>query len=176
MLGTLDGDPMAGMVSPPLLGSCGVLPLTIISTYVIPLFRAERTKVICFPSFPHNRVPDIVRHLSNVIVRAKHEVFLSTNYWAAGDPAMMIANALRDLSDRVGKRGGDKVVVKIIYDRGNLKQVTRYSSQFFIFIFYSHALARNRYSTITRLYHKKRIVAKPCNSLSQKRSLTSIYK
>jgi hypothetical protein len=81
-------------------------------------------------TLPHS-VPDIVRHMANVIARAEHEVFLSTNYWLAGEPSFMISNALRELSKRAGERG-KKAVVKIIYDRGNIKQV-RHTLPLFLF-------------------------------------------
>lgn len=100
MLGTLDPDPLGGMCSPPLLGSCGVVPLSIVAP-----------------------LPDLVRHMANVIVRAEKEVFLATNYWVASDASRFITNALKELSRRVGERGGEKVVVKVLYDRGNAKQV-----------------------------------------------------
>ena len=88
-----------GTCSPPLMGACGVVPLTIISV-----------------------LPDICRHMSNCIVRAEKEVFLATNYWQASDVSKFITNALKELSQRAGARG-EKVVVKIMYDRGNAKQV-----------------------------------------------------
>ncbi|KAL8714381.1 MAG: hypothetical protein Q9220_001714 [cf. Caloplaca sp. 1 TL-2023] len=95
----LDADPMAGMTSLPLLGSSGTVPLTIIGP-----------------------LPDICRHMSNCIARAEKEVFLATNYWKASDASLLITNGLKELSDRAGKRGS-KAVVKIMYDRGNVKQV-----------------------------------------------------
>jgi phosphatidylserine/phosphatidylglycerophosphate/cardiolipin synthase-like enzyme len=93
-------DPMAGMVSPPLLSSYGVVPLTIIAP-----------------------LSDIVRHMSNCIVRAKKEVFLATNFWINSESSKLITDAFRELSRRVGERGGEKVIVKVLYDRGNVKQV-----------------------------------------------------
>ncbi|KAI9776650.1 MAG: hypothetical protein M1839_009456 [Geoglossum umbratile] len=100
VLSALEDDPLAGMVSPPLMGSCGVLPLTVIST-----------------------VPDIARHMANCIARATSEVYFATNFWAYGDNTTLITNALRELSRRAGERGQkQKIVVKVIYDRGNIKQ------------------------------------------------------
>jgi hypothetical protein len=98
VLCTLDRNPMLGMCSPSLLGSSGVCPLTIIST-----------------------IPDICRHMSNVIVRAEKEVFLATNFWMHSEPSRMITNALRELSRKAVSRQ-KRVVVKIIYDRGSFKQ------------------------------------------------------
>jgi hypothetical protein len=96
---SLEHNPLAGLASPSLMGSHGVVPLTIIST-----------------------LPDINRHTANCIVRAQKEVFLATNFWIYSDASLIITNALRELSKRAGERG-DKVVVKIIYDRGSMKQV-----------------------------------------------------
>ncbi|OTA79958.1 hypothetical protein M434DRAFT_401971 [Hypoxylon sp. CO27-5] len=96
---TLDHNLECGMVSPSLMGSSGTMPLTIISV-----------------------IPDIMRHMSNLIVRAEKEVFLATNFWQNGVASKYITNAIRELSRRVGERG-TKIVMKIIYDRGSPKQV-----------------------------------------------------
>ena len=96
---SLEHDPLAGMVSPSLMGSNGVLPVTVIAP-----------------------VPDICRHMANLIVRAEKEVFLATNFWIASGAARIITDAIKELSRRAGERG-ERVVVKIMYDRGNIKQV-----------------------------------------------------
>ncbi|KAF2015791.1 phospholipase D active site motif protein [Aaosphaeria arxii CBS 175.79] len=96
---SLEHDPLAGMISPSLMGSHGILPLTIIAP-----------------------LPEIVRHMSNLIARAQKEVFLATNYWIASDASRYITDALVELSNRARARG-EKVVVKIMYDRGSAKQV-----------------------------------------------------
>ncbi|KAI4121966.1 MAG: hypothetical protein LQ338_006063 [Usnochroma carphineum] len=93
------GNPLAGVTSPPLVGSSGVVPLTIIGP-----------------------LPDICRHMSNCIARAEKEVFLATNYWKASDAATLITNGLKELSRRAGEKG-TKAIVKIMYDRGSAKQV-----------------------------------------------------
>lgn len=87
------------MVSPSLLGSCGVAPLTIIST-----------------------IPDIARHMANVIARAEKEVFLATNYWQDSVASRYLTNAMRELNRRAGERG-ERVVFKVMYDRGSPKQL-----------------------------------------------------
>ncbi|KAI0050745.1 hypothetical protein FA95DRAFT_1535710 [Auriscalpium vulgare] len=103
VLTTLDSDPLAGLVSPSLLASSGVIPLSIVSV-----------------------IPDIMRHYADLIVRAEHEVFLATNYWEPSHSAAIVADSIRELSKRVGTRGdGRRVVVKLMYDRGNLKQVVK---------------------------------------------------
>ncbi|KAI1106634.1 IQ calmodulin-binding motif protein [Jackrogersella minutella] len=96
---TLDDDLACGMVSPSLMGSSGTMPLSITSV-----------------------VPDIMRHMSNLIVRAEKEVFLATNFWQNGVASKYITTAIRELSRRAGERG-TKIVMKIIYDRGSLKQL-----------------------------------------------------
>ncbi|KAI9867737.1 MAG: hypothetical protein M1813_008537 [Trichoglossum hirsutum] len=61
--------------------------------------------------------------MANCIVRATTAVFLATNFWAYGDNTTSITNALCELSGRAGRRGQQrKIVVKPIYDRGNIKQ------------------------------------------------------
>ncbi|KAL2262262.1 hypothetical protein VTK26DRAFT_1944 [Humicola hyalothermophila] len=96
---TLDQDPHRAIVSPPLIGSYGFMPLTIISV-----------------------MPDIVRHMSNVIVRAQDEVFLATNYWENSVASKYITNAIRELDRRAALKG-TKIVLKILYDRGSQKQL-----------------------------------------------------
>ncbi|KAI1409171.1 IQ calmodulin-binding motif protein [Hypoxylon sp. FL1857] len=96
---TLDHNLECGMVSPSLMGSSGTMLLTIISV-----------------------IPDIMRHMSNLIVRAEKEVFLATNFWQNGIASKYITNAIKELSRRAGERG-TKIVMKIIYDRGSPKQV-----------------------------------------------------
>ncbi|BCS24462.1 IQ calmodulin-binding motif protein [Aspergillus puulaauensis] len=98
-LAALGRNPLGGVVSPPLMGSHGVLPLTIVAP-----------------------LPDLCRHMANCIVRAEKEVFLATNYWIFSNASTLITNALKELSRRAGKRG-EKVVVKFLYDRGDPKQV-----------------------------------------------------
>jgi hypothetical protein len=99
----LDIHPLAGVVSPPLLGSSGVIPLSIVSV-----------------------IPDIMRHYADLIVRAEAEILFATNYWEPSASSNIIADSLRKLSKRVEARGGEKVVMKLMYDRGNLKQVVKH--------------------------------------------------
>ncbi|KAJ5702105.1 hypothetical protein N7488_009653 [Penicillium malachiteum] len=99
VLGSLDKEPSTGVVSPPLIGSRGVVPLTIIAP-----------------------LPDLCRHLANCIARAENEVFLGTNFWIHSEAATLVTNAIRELSKRAGERG-QKVVMKMVYDRGDPKQV-----------------------------------------------------
>ncbi|KAJ5513615.1 hypothetical protein N7463_003167 [Penicillium fimorum] len=94
----LEKNPMSGVVSPRLMGSTGVLPLTIIAP-----------------------LPDLCRHLANCIVRAEHEIFLGTNFWIYSDASTLVTDAIQELSKRAGERG-QKVVMKMIYDRGDPRQ------------------------------------------------------
>lgn len=98
-LKTLEHDPLMGVVSPPLMGSSGVVPLTIVGS-----------------------MHDICRHMSNLIARAEKEVFLGTNYWMKSKASQLITDSFKELSRRAGERG-EKAVVKLLYDRGNPKQL-----------------------------------------------------
>ncbi|KAL4898021.1 hypothetical protein BDV59DRAFT_208557 [Aspergillus ambiguus] len=95
----LQKNPMSGVVSPPLMGSHGTVPLTIVAP-----------------------LPDLCRHMANCIARAEKEVFLATNFWIHSDASTLVTNALRELSHRAGERG-ERIVVKVIYDRGDPRQV-----------------------------------------------------
>ena len=94
----LEADPLSGVVSPSLMGSYGTIPLSVIAPLV-----------------------DLIRHMSNVIVRARKEVLFATCSWSPSDAQKLISNALRELSRRAGSRG-ERVVVKIIYDKASAKQ------------------------------------------------------
>ncbi|CAI0654728.1 unnamed protein product [Colletotrichum noveboracense] len=96
---TLNDNPAHGVASPPLLGSSGVAPLTILSV-----------------------IPDIVRHMSNLIVRAEKEVILATNFWQNGAASKYITNAMKEASRRAGERG-TRLTMKVLYDRGSPKQL-----------------------------------------------------
>ncbi|WWC69916.1 uncharacterized protein I206_103860 [Kwoniella pini CBS 10737] len=100
LLPTLERDPLSGLVPPDLLGSTTTMPLTIISL-----------------------IPDIMQHYRDVIVRAEKEVFLATNYWQPSNSVNTISGALRDLSARTLKAGKERVIVKIMYDRGSWEQL-----------------------------------------------------
>ncbi|EPQ55823.1 hypothetical protein GLOTRDRAFT_138593 [Gloeophyllum trabeum ATCC 11539] len=93
-------DPLSGLVSPPLMASSAVMPLSIISV-----------------------IPDIMKHYYHCIVNAEKQVLLATNYLQPSDSHKTIFNAFRELSKRVGERGQkEKIIVKLIYDRGTPKQ------------------------------------------------------
>ena len=98
VLHTLDADPIGGMVSPPLLGSHGSMPLSVIAP-----------------------LADIFRHMSNLIVRAEKEVILITCSWSPSVASRLISDALKELSARCGRRG-ERVVVKVMYDKAGAAQ------------------------------------------------------
>ena len=95
----LNLDPLAGMVSPSLMGSHGTIPLSIIAP-----------------------LADVFRHMSNLIVRAEKEVILITCAWSPSGASTFISDALKELSVRAGKRG-ERVVVKIMYDKASAAQL-----------------------------------------------------
>lgn len=95
VLNCLDVDPVSGVVSPPLMGSHGTVPLTIIAP-----------------------LADIIRHVSNLIVRAEKEVFFITCSWSPSVAQRLIKDALIELSKRAGQRG-ERVVVKMMYDKAS---------------------------------------------------------
>ncbi|KOS21218.1 hypothetical protein ESCO_004567 [Escovopsis weberi] len=98
-LACLDADPMAGMVSPPLMASHGTMPLTAIAP-----------------------LADIIRHCSNLIVRAEREIFFMTCSWAPSVAQRLIKDALIELSRRAGARG-QRVMVKMMYDKASLASI-----------------------------------------------------
>ncbi|GAA5856728.1 hypothetical protein JCM8547_008811 [Rhodosporidiobolus lusitaniae] len=100
VLTTLTRDPLAGNVSPALIGTQGTMPLSIVST-----------------------IPDIMQHYKDCIVLAEKEVFLVTNYWQPSDSVNTIASALEELNKRVGERKGEQIIVKIMWDRGAIQQL-----------------------------------------------------
>ncbi|CAM6118643.1 unnamed protein product [Calypogeia fissa] len=95
-LNCLDADPMSGVVSPPLMGSHGTVPLTVIAP-----------------------LADIIRRCSNMIVRAEREVFFITCSWSPSVAQRLIKDALIELSKRAGERG-QRVVVKMMYDKASV--------------------------------------------------------
>jgi phosphatidylserine/phosphatidylglycerophosphate/cardiolipin synthase-like enzyme len=76
-----------------LIGSHGTVPLTVIAPLV-----------------------DIIRHVSNIIVRAEREVVFITCNWSPSVAQRLIKGALIELSKRAGERN-QRVVVKLMYDK-----------------------------------------------------------
>ena len=104
VLCTLKRDPAVGCVSPSLIGTSGVIPLTIIST-----------------------IPDIMQHYYHCIIRAEREVLLATNYWEKSVSVSIIVNALRELNQRA-KNDRRSVVVKIMIDHPTKENLRHYHS------------------------------------------------
>ncbi|KAF4993988.1 hypothetical protein FGRMN_6119 [Fusarium graminum] len=101
----LDDNPMVGVVSPPLMGSYGTMPLTVIAP-----------------------LADVMRHCSNLIARAEKEVFYITCSWSPSVAQALLKDALIELSKRAGRRR-DRVVVKIMYDKpGPMNAITPHQS------------------------------------------------
>ncbi|POR39603.1 Uncharacterized protein TPAR_00210 [Tolypocladium paradoxum] len=98
-LNCLDADPMSGVVSPPLMGSHGTVPLTVIAP-----------------------LADVIRHCSNLIVRAEREVFFITCSWSPSVAQRLVKIALIELSRRAGQRG-QRVVVKMMYHKAGAANV-----------------------------------------------------
>lgn len=95
----LEGDALTNCCSPSLCGSTGIVPMAVIGS-----------------------IHDQLRHVSNLIARAEHEVLLATNFWKASRSSTYISDALRELSARCQRRGAI-VVVRIMYDRGAAAQL-----------------------------------------------------
>jgi hypothetical protein len=77
-----DKDPKTAVCSPSLLGSSGVVTLTIISI-----------------------IPDIMQHYHDLIVTAQKEVLIATNAWEPGKSVDLVITALQELNERAGKEG-----------------------------------------------------------------------
>jgi len=102
VLCTLKRDPMCGRISPSLIGTTGVIPLTIIST-----------------------IPDIMQHYYHCIIHAKKEVLLATNYWQKGHSVNIIGKALRDLNHRA-KDENRIVIFKLIIDHPTKENIANF--------------------------------------------------
>ena len=77
-----DRNPKTAVVSPSLMGSSGVVTLTIVSV-----------------------IPDIMQHYHNVIVTAQKEVLIATNAWEPGRSVELVTTAFQELNERAGKDG-----------------------------------------------------------------------
>ncbi|WFD42403.1 hypothetical protein MPSI1_001046 [Malassezia psittaci] len=91
----LTSSPLSNVVSPQIMASTGVVPLSIFSTG-----------------------PDIIQHYYECIIEAKQEVVLLTNYWQQGKNVDKIASAIRELNRRTAERNTNKIVFKLMWDRG----------------------------------------------------------
>lgn len=153
VLYTLDIDPLANLVAPSFTAATGVVPISIVSV-----------------------IPDIVKHHADVIVTAEKDVFLATNLcvsmlssvcisaskegiltnlnsWERSASSRVICDALRELSKRAGERKS-RVVVKIMYDRGNIKQVCHFA--WISFSYVCHQLNTSISSSYNRIRSSSR--------------------
>jgi phosphatidylserine/phosphatidylglycerophosphate/cardiolipin synthase-like enzyme len=105
VLCTLKRDPLCGCVSPSLIGTTGVIPLTIIST-----------------------IPDIMQHYYHCIIHAKKEVLLATNFWEKSESVNVIGKALRDLSKRAGSDNRN-IIVKLMIDHPTKENLIHYHNK-----------------------------------------------
>ncbi|KAK6516126.1 hypothetical protein TWF506_006036 [Arthrobotrys conoides] len=94
------GHDSSDLLSKPIVGALGSVPLTIIST-----------------------VPDIADHYYNLIVEAKSEIMIFSNFWKHSYAAKRIGDALKVLSKRTEESSRPRVAVKILFDRGSVKHV-----------------------------------------------------
>lgn len=92
----LEADPLSGLVSPPLMGSYGTMPLTVIAPLV-----------------------DVIRHCSNLIARAEKDVFFITCVWSPSIAQRLICEALKELSNR-SLANNRRVSVHIMYDAAGI--------------------------------------------------------
>lgn len=64
-----------------------------------------------------------MQHYHDCIIAAQIEVFCATNYWQVGKASSKVIEAMRELSKRVeADPSREKVVFKLMYDRGSPKQ------------------------------------------------------
>jgi phosphatidylserine/phosphatidylglycerophosphate/cardiolipin synthase-like enzyme len=97
VLEAIQKNPETGVISPALIGTSGVVPLTVLST-----------------------IPDIMQHYHNTIKNAQYEVLLATNAWEPSLSCEHVTLAIRELNERAGVQGR-KVVVKILVDTITLR-------------------------------------------------------
>src|SRR5277367_117070 len=86
-----DRDPKTAVCSPSLLGSSGVVTLSIISI-----------------------IPDIMQHYHDVIVTAQKEVLIATNAWEPGKSVELVTSAFQELNERAGKDGRKVPILSIL--------------------------------------------------------------
>ncbi|KAJ6786956.1 hypothetical protein PWT90_04593 [Aphanocladium album] len=99
-IGCLDADALSGVVSPPLMGSHGTVPLTVIAP-----------------------LADVIRHCANLIASAEREIFFVTCAWSPSLAQRLVRAALLELSRRAKKRG-QLVKAHFMYDRAGVGNLT----------------------------------------------------
>lgn len=99
-LGCLDADALSGVVSPPLMGSHGTVPLTVIAP-----------------------LADVIRHCANLIASAEREVLFVTCAWSPSVAQRLVRGALLELSRRSGD-SGRRVKARLMYDAAGLSNLS----------------------------------------------------
>ncbi|EGX97022.1 IQ calmodulin-binding protein [Cordyceps militaris CM01] len=99
-LNCLDADPQSAVVSPPLMGSHGTMPLTVITP-----------------------LADVIRHCANLIASAEKEIFFVTCVWSPSLAQKLIRGALMELSRRAQARN-QRVKAHFMYDAAGLSNLS----------------------------------------------------
>lgn len=89
--------PESAVVSPALLGTSGVVPLSIISI-----------------------IPDIMLQYADCIKASKREVLIATNAWEPGRCVDIVVAAIRELN-KTCAREGRRVMVKLLMDAASIR-------------------------------------------------------
>ncbi|TNY24646.1 hypothetical protein DMC30DRAFT_345314 [Rhodotorula diobovata] len=102
VLTCLTRDPLAGNVSPSLIGTQGTIPLSIVST-----------------------IPDIMQHYHDCSALASRQTCADgfSRSCRPSDSVKKVAEGLVELNKRVGERKGQRIVVKVMWDRGAVQQL-----------------------------------------------------
>ncbi|UJR38813.1 hypothetical protein I4U23_031478 [Adineta vaga] len=101
---TLEYNPLVGCVSPSLIGSSGIIPLTIIST-----------------------IPDIMHHYYHVIINAQKEILFTTMYWEKSESSNVICQAFYELNKRAGNENRH-IIIKLMIDHPKFSNIIQYHS------------------------------------------------
>eukprot|EP00026_Physarum_polycephalum_P003289 Phypoly_transcript_03299.p1 GENE.Phypoly_transcript_03299~~Phypoly_transcript_03299.p1 ORF type:complete len:737 (+),score=104.43 Phypoly_transcript_03299:201-2411(+) len=94
VLRSVQEHPQADIVSPDLMATSGIVPMTIDAPY-----------------------DSLLLHYRDCIVNAEKEILFAAGFWKVGKATDIITKAFRELNRRVAERGGPKVLIKIIWGR-----------------------------------------------------------
>jgi len=96
VISTTEENPLCGCVSPPLIGSSGVVVQTVLGSTL-----------------------EILSHYRECILTAEREVILSAGFWKNGASVDAVHDMLVELNNNISQNPNrSKVVVKILWDRG----------------------------------------------------------
>lgn len=93
--------PHTAVVSPALIGTSGVVPLTVLSI-----------------------IPDIMRHYADCIRASQREILIATNAWEPGRCVDMVVAAFRDLN-KACARENRKVTIKLLMDAASIRNAVQ---------------------------------------------------